>query len=49
MTDLIVYGTPVSPFVRKVEAVLRHQRVDYERLDLNAGVFGFFSAFCGPK
>ncbi len=30
MTDLIIYGTPVSPFVRKVEAVLRSQGVAYE-------------------
>ena len=30
MADLVVYGTPVSPFVRKVEAVLRPQVVAYE-------------------
>ena len=30
MTDLVVYDTPVSPFVRKVEAVLRTQGVAYE-------------------
>ena len=30
MTDLVVYGTPISPFVRKVEAVLRSQGVDYD-------------------
>ena len=29
MTDLVAYGTPVSPFVRKVEAVLGTQRVAY--------------------
>jgi hypothetical protein len=30
MAGLIVYGTPVSPFVRKVEALLRHQNAAYE-------------------
>ena len=35
MTDLIVYGTPVSPFVRKVEAVLRHKGVAYDFENIN--------------
>ncbi|MBO6557948.1 MAG: glutathione S-transferase family protein [Pseudomonadales bacterium] len=30
MNDLVVYGTPVSPFVRKVEAVLHTQGVPYD-------------------
>ena len=29
MSDLVIYGTPVSPFVRKVEAVLRREGVEY--------------------
>ena len=35
MSDLIVYGTPVSPFVRKVEAFLRHQNAAYEFENIN--------------
>jgi glutathione S-transferase len=35
MTDLVIYGTPVSPFVRKVEAVLRIQRVAYDFENIN--------------
>ena len=35
MADLIVYGTPVSPFVRKVEVVLKHQGVDYDFENIN--------------
>jgi glutathione S-transferase len=35
MPDLIVYGTPVSPFVRKVEAFLRHQNAAYEFENIN--------------
>ena len=35
MTDLVIYGTPVSPFVRKVEAVLRSQGVAYDFEDIN--------------
>ena len=30
MSELVVYGTPVSPFVRKVEAILRTQGVSYD-------------------
>ncbi|XOV86848.1 MAG: glutathione S-transferase family protein [Pseudomonadota bacterium] len=30
MADFVVYGTPVSPFVRKVEVVLKNQGVDYD-------------------
>jgi glutathione S-transferase len=35
MTDLVIYGTPVSPFVRKVEAVLRSQGVAYDFENIN--------------
>ena len=35
MTDLVIYGTPVSPFVRKVEAVLRTQGVAYDFENIN--------------
>ena len=35
MTDLVVYGSPLSPFVRKVEAVLRHQGADYDFENVN--------------
>ena len=35
MADLVIYGTPVSPFVRKVEAVLRTQRVPYDFQNIN--------------
>jgi glutathione S-transferase len=30
MTDFIVYGTPMSPFVRKVEVVLREKGLPYD-------------------
>ena len=30
MADLVIYGSPVSPFVRKVEAVCLEKGVDYE-------------------
>ena len=30
MTDLVVYETPLWPFVRKVEVVLKDQDVDYD-------------------
>jgi len=36
MTDLIVYCTPVSPFVRKVEAVLADQGEDYNFENINS-------------
>ena len=35
MADFVVYGNPVSPFVRKVEVVLAVQGVDYERVNIN--------------
>ena len=35
MADLVVYGTPVSPFVRKVEVVLRNQDIDYDFENIN--------------
>ncbi len=35
MADLIVYGTPVSPFVRKVEAILADQGEDYDFENIN--------------
>lgn len=36
MTDFVVYGSQLSPFVRKVEAVLRHQDAayDFENIDI---------------
>ena len=30
MKDLVVYGSPLSPFVRKVEAVLHHVGAEYD-------------------
>ena len=30
MTDFVVYGTPMSPFVRKVEVVLREKGLPYD-------------------
>lgn len=30
MADLVVYGTPASPFVRKVEVALAHAGADYD-------------------
>lgn len=35
MADFVVYGSPLSPFVRKVEAVLRHQGADYDFENVN--------------
>ncbi len=35
MAELVVYGTPVSPFVRKVEVVLKTQGVDYDFENIN--------------
>lgn len=35
MADLVIYGTPVSPFVRKVEAVLRTEEVAYDFENIN--------------
>lgn len=35
MNNFVVYGTPLSPFVRKVEAVLRCQGVDYDFENVN--------------
>ena len=35
MTDLVVYGNPVSPFVRKVEVVLTSQGIDYDLERIN--------------
>lgn len=35
MADLVVYGTPVSPFVRKVEVVLKTQGADYDFENIN--------------
>ena len=36
MNELVVYGSPISPFVRKVEAVLRSEGVpyDFENIDI---------------
>ena len=33
--DFVVYGTPVSPFVRKVEALLQSQGADYDFENIN--------------
>lgn len=30
MTDIVVYGSPLSPFVRKVEVFLRHTGTEYD-------------------
>jgi glutathione S-transferase len=35
MADLVVYGSPLSPFVRKVETVLREKRLDYDFENVN--------------
>ncbi len=35
MSEIIVYGTPVSPFVRKVEAILNLNSVPYEFVNIN--------------
>ena len=35
MSDFVVYGSPLSPFVRKVEAVLRHQGAAYDFENVN--------------
>ena len=35
MSELVVYGTPVSPFVRKVEVILRHCDVEYDFENIN--------------
>ena len=35
MADIVVYGNPVSPFVRKVEVVLTSQGVDYDLTRIN--------------
>ncbi len=31
MTDLLLYGVPMSPFFRKVEAVLAHKNLPYDK------------------
>lgn len=35
MADLIVYGVPLSPFVRKVQAVLHHKQLAYDLEPVN--------------
>lgn len=35
MSDYVVYGSPLSPFVRKVEVVLNHQGVEYDFENVN--------------
>ena len=30
MSDFVLYGTPLSPFVRKVQGVLHHTGADYD-------------------
>jgi len=35
MADLVIYGSKMSPFVRKVEAVLRHKQLDFDFEEVN--------------
>ena len=35
MSEFVLYGTPVSPFVRKVEAVLNLTGATYEFVNVN--------------
>ncbi|MFU8816348.1 MAG: glutathione S-transferase family protein [Pseudomonadales bacterium] len=35
MAELVVYGTPLSPFVRKVEVVLREKGLEYDFENVN--------------
>ena len=35
MSDLVVYGSKMSPFVRKVEAVLRYKQLDFDFEEIN--------------
>ena len=35
MADLVVYGSKMSPFVRKVEAVLRYKQLDFDFEEIN--------------
>ena len=35
MADFVVYGSPLSPFVRKVESVLKHQSAIYDFENVN--------------
>ncbi len=35
MSDLVVYGSPLSPFVRKVEILLREKGLDFESENVN--------------
>lgn len=35
MSDFVVYGTPVSPFVRKAEAALHHVGAEYDFENIN--------------
>lgn len=35
MSDLVVYGTPASPFVRKVQVILAHAGAEYDFEDVN--------------
>jgi glutathione S-transferase len=35
MADLVLYGLPLSPFVRKVEVVLRENDVEYDLESVN--------------
>lgn len=35
MADLVLFGTPVSPFVRKIQVVLAHAGAEYDFEDVN--------------
>ena len=35
MVELVVYGSPVSPFVRKVETVLQEKGLEYDFENVN--------------
>ncbi len=40
--DLVLYGAPLSPFVRKVEVVLREKGLEFESQSINIPVPGWF-------
>ncbi|MEO1027594.1 MAG: glutathione S-transferase N-terminal domain-containing protein [Pseudomonadota bacterium] len=36
MTDFVLYGTPMSPFVRKAEAALHQAGAEYDLVNINS-------------